>query len=152
MIVLTDTNIVLRMVERNHSDHQVAMTAVRALLERSYTLVIVPQVVYEFWVVATRPKEVNGLGMAPLKAMTELNELLPFFRLLKDERSIYDHWLELVSQHSVIGKHAHDARIVAAMQRHRVTRLLTFNASDFARFGDIQIINPNEGSLLPALE
>jgi hypothetical protein len=83
MIVLVDTNIVLRMVERNHSDHRAAMVAVRALLERGYTLAIVPQVVYEFWVVATRPKEVNGLGMAPRTAMTELNELLPFFRLLK---------------------------------------------------------------------
>lgn len=89
-LILADTNLTLRMVERDHVDHQVAMSSVRSLRERGYTLAIVPQVVYEFWMVATRPKDVNGLGMAASEAIKELDELLPLFRLYRDERSIFE--------------------------------------------------------------
>ena len=152
MIILADTNTLLRMVERDHVDHQVTMSAIRSLLERGDTLSIVPQVIYEFWVVATRPEELNGLGMTVSEAVTEFDELFPFFRLFRDERSIFEHWFELVTQHEIVGKQAHDARLVAAMHRHHVTYLLTFNTRDFSRFSGIQVVNPRDTSLLPALE
>ncbi|HEY1934207.1 MAG TPA: hypothetical protein VGG99_19540 [Acetobacteraceae bacterium] len=41
---------------------------------------------------------------------------------------------------------AHDANIVATMQAHGVSRLLTFNTSDFRRFGALVDLNP-----LPAI-
>ncbi len=34
----------------------------------------------------------------------------------------------------VSGKNAHDARLVAVMKPHGITRILTFNAADFARY------------------
>lgn len=139
------------MVEREHVDHNVAMSSVRSLRERGYTLAIVPQVVYEFWVVATRPKDVNGLGMAASEAIKELDELLPLFRLLRDARTIFEHWFELVARYAIIGKHAHDARIVAAMLRHQISYVLTFNSQDFSRFSSVQIVNPRDLSPLPAL-
>ena len=40
-----------------------------------------------------------------------------------------------VQQHSVLGKLAHDTRLVAAMKRHSITTLLTMNKPDFNRFG-----------------
>jgi predicted nucleic acid-binding protein len=42
----------------------------------------------------------------------------------------------------VLGKNAHDARLVAAMNVHGVTHLLTFNAADFRRFTTIQVMTP----------
>ena len=45
-------------------------------------------------------------------------------------------------RHEVIGKMAHDARLVAAMKRHDITHLLTFNDRDFSRFTDIMVVNP----------
>ncbi len=42
--------------------------------------------------------------------------------------------------HDVKGKTAHDARPVAAMRRHGLSRLLTFNASHFARFDGIAVL------------
>jgi predicted nucleic acid-binding protein len=44
----------------------------------------------------------------------------------------------------VKGKNAHDARLVAAMQRHGLTRLLTFNKPDFMRFPGINVYSPAE--------
>jgi hypothetical protein len=48
-----------------------------------------------------------------------------------------------VVQHQVLGKTAHDARIVAAMQRHQLSHILTFNVEDFRRYPAIQVLNPH---------
>jgi len=34
----------------------------------------------------------------------------------------------------VMGKNAHDTRLVAAMLRHDIKSILTFNSADFKRF------------------
>ena len=46
--------------------------------------------------------------------------------------------------YNVQGKQAHDTRLVAAMERHGVRYLLTFNTSDFARFPKIVAHSPAE--------
>ena len=73
--------------------------------------------------------------------------------LLRDERTIFEHWLDLVSKYSVLGKKGHDARIVAAMQRHGVSHLLTFNCDDFRRYAEIVAVVPDDavaGAIPPA--
>jgi predicted nucleic acid-binding protein len=50
----------------------------------------------------------------------------------------------LVSKNEVKGKEVYDARIVAVMLAHRVTRLLTFNTADFKRYTGDHCINPRE--------
>ena len=42
----------------------------------------------------------------------------------------------------VVGKSAHDARLVAAMEPHGLTHLLTFNLADFRRYSNIQLLDP----------
>lgn len=105
-------------------------------------LVIAPQVLYEFWSVATRPTEQNGRGMSPAEAHAEVTSIQRLFRLLKDERGIYPLWEQLVSSLGIKGKQAHDARLAAAMQRHGVTHLLTFNAVDFKRYAFVHTLTP----------
>jgi len=78
------------------------------------SLQIVPQNLFELWVVATRPAEQNGLGMQPAAAAVELLRLKSMFILLPDIPAIYPLWESLVIHHGVIGKPAHDARLVAA--------------------------------------
>jgi hypothetical protein len=46
--------------------------------------------------------------------------------LLPETPAIDGVWDSLVTQHGVSGTPAHDARIVAAMQVHRLTSILTF--------------------------
>jgi len=66
------------------------------------------------------------------------------FRLLRDERGVFGYWRELVMNNDVKGKNAHDARLVAAIQRHGITDLLSFNKSDFGRFAAINAFTPAE--------
>jgi predicted nucleic acid-binding protein len=145
MQILIDTNILLRIAEPDHKQHSVANLAVHLLREGKHELCLVPQNHYEFWVVITRPTLSNGLGYSIEEAELELKELsAPLFRILRDERAIYNNWRYLVNKYSVQGKNAHDARLVAAMMRHGVKHLLTFNAADFSRFDEIEVITPEQ--------
>lgn len=142
MNVLLDTNILGRMVEVSHPQHRVALDASDALGKRGDTLYLVPQVLYEVWVVATRPVAANGFGFTPNQAVAELARLQALFPLLADTPAIFPEWQRLVLTHQVSGKNAHDARLVAAMTVHGVTHILTFNTRDFARYPGITTFDP----------
>lgn len=142
MSVLLDTNIVIRVLQASHVDAKSAVEAIRKLRESKQELLIVPQNLYEFWVVATRPKQQNGLGMNVIDAASLQQMCVDQFRLLRDERGIYDRWSEIVQESQTIGKNAHDARLVAAMLKHSIPSLLTFNTQDFQRFSKIRTYSP----------
>ncbi len=141
-MVLMDTNILTRLAQPPHSHHQTALSALAALRSRGNLLCVVPQVLYEFWVVCTRPAAQNGLGLTAPQAQTELSQARSHFQLLADVPAIYPAWEQLVVHHLVVGKNAHDARLVAAMQVHGIAHLLTFNAPDFKRFAGITALSP----------
>jgi predicted nucleic acid-binding protein len=143
MNVLLDTNILGRMAETGHAQHPLAVDAVAAIIARGDTPCLVPQVLYEFWVVATRPAAANGLGYAAAQADAELSRLSALYPLLLDSAAIYIEWRKLVTAHNVLGKNAHDARLVAAMLLHGVSHLLTFNVADLSRFPGITVLHPS---------
>jgi predicted nucleic acid-binding protein len=63
-----------------------------------------------------------------------------------------DEWRRIVVAYQVSGKSSHDARLVAAMNVHGITQVLTFNVKDFARYPGIQAIHPRDAAAvaLPA--
>ncbi len=149
MRILVDTNILGRFSQPDHPQHAAAVRAVKSLRDGQHELRIVPQVIYEYWVVGTRPADQNGLGLTPDVVASKLDDFKALFPALRDERGILERWELLVKGHRVLGKPAHDARLAAAMQRHGLTHLLTFNTSDFPRFGFVQILDPLQ--VAPAL-
>lgn len=144
MNFLIDTNVLVRIEDSIDPRHAEALGAVEWLKRGGHDCQIVPQVLFEFWVVATRPVEVNGLGLDCGKAEDAIREWMSFFRMRLDERGVFRKWINLVSVNQVRGKTAHDARLVAAMERHGLTNLLTFNAADFTRFPLINVYTPAE--------
>jgi len=144
MRILLDSNILLRSVEPRHVQHQGSTEAVDKLRRLGHDLTIVPQVLYEFWSVATRPIENNGLGMTTKDAQDEVRAMKRLFRLMLDERGVYAEWEQLVGSFDVKGKKAHDARLVAAMLRHGIAYVLTFNTSDFSRYTAVSAVLPTD--------
>lgn len=55
-------------------------------------------------------------------------------------------WESLVVQYQGSGKPAHDARLVAAMQVHGLTSILTFDKSGFSRYPGIEVVNPADAA------
>lgn len=142
MSFLVDTNVLLRSAQPAHPMHADATKAVGVLLARGEILHIIPQNLIEYWAVATRPVEANGLGLSVAEAASELPKLKAVFSVLPDTPAIFAEWEILVSRHAVKGKEAHDARIVAAMLAHKISNLLTFNTADFKRYAEISAVDP----------
>lgn len=75
MRCLMDTNILLRWVQPDHELNRLVHAAVDALRDRDDDVFVATQNLVEFRCVATRPRDVNGLGMDPGQADTELRTL-----------------------------------------------------------------------------
>jgi len=80
--------------------------------------------------------------MPPARAAAELQAIHGFLRVLEGQPGVAAAWEALVRKHSVSGKQAHDAHLVAVMQVYGVTGILTFNVADFRRYPGIQVLDP----------
>jgi predicted nucleic acid-binding protein len=142
MKYLVDTNILLRLVQKNSPMHLDTQRAILTLKKQGEFLCIIPQNIIEFWAVATRPLDKNGLGLSINQAEEESEKLKKIFILELDTPQIFTEWESLVIKYQVMGKQVHDARLAAAMVAHNITHLLTFNVEDFKRFSDIVVVDP----------
>ena len=136
-MILLDTNIVLRSKQASSQHFKQVTEKLIQLLGEGNKLVICSQVIYEFYVVATRPENSNGLGLSPENAIKEVDNIIGTYIIIDDNNQIFPNWKELVKTFRVSGKTAHDARIVALMQSHGINKLYTLNRSDFKRFETI---------------
>jgi predicted nucleic acid-binding protein len=141
--VLLDTNVLLRLVERSALEHNIVLSAIEKLSSRGTTLVLAPQVLVEFWVVATRPVDANGFGWDPPVVGKAIESLCQRFTVLAEGPDLFDRWRSLVEAKGVRGKNAHDARLAAIALVHGVAEILTLNASDFARFDGVSAVQPS---------
>ena len=113
MPYLVDTNILLRFVNRRDPLHATMRTAIRKLRHDSHQLYVAPQNCVEFWNVATRPPDRNGLGLSPMDTDRSLQLIERLFFVLPEQPTVYREWRQLVVQFSVRGVQVHDARLVA---------------------------------------
>jgi predicted nucleic acid-binding protein len=142
MKILLDTNILLRLSEKNHPHYQHALESVRRLAADGNTFCIGSQTVSEFLAVATRSIADRGLGMDQTTADAELGKVTSAIEILYDSPAVLSELRRLVVAHRVIGKSVHDTRLVATMNVHGIKDILTFNMPDFARFVGINVRNP----------
>jgi predicted nucleic acid-binding protein len=147
--VVLDSNILLRLQDAANPFHAAAVEGTARLHRRGDEVCICQQNLVEFWAVATRPVSANGLGLAGSDVRTRIEAFRSSFQLLPDPLSLLDDWLDLVSRYDVSGKTTHDARIAAFAVGHGIPYLLTLNASDFARYAEIQVIDPRDPATLP---
>jgi hypothetical protein len=65
MDCLVDANVILRAADQAHSSSDEARRAMRKLFMQGNRLCLAKQSLVESWVVATRPRDKNGLGLSP---------------------------------------------------------------------------------------
>jgi predicted nucleic acid-binding protein len=133
-LVTLDTNILIRAADYSSKDYETAKKVLIKLSNDDYLIAISPQVIYECWVVLTRPKENNGMGLSSDETHALINETLSYYNVIYDDEKLFLTWLELVSKYRVVGVKAHDARIVAWMLTNNIENLVTFNTKDFKEF------------------
>ena len=143
MRVLVDTNILLRSAQPNHPLCPQATHAVSKLIRQNDAVFFCSRNITEFWNVATRSADLNGLGLSHEAVLQEVSSIEKLLTLLPDVPAIYTAWKEIVSDHKVQGVKVYDARLVAAMNVYTVEIILTFNMADFERYVSITALHPS---------
>jgi len=85
--ILSDTNILLRGAEPTHSMHRQALDAQAELRRLGEQPCLVMQNLVEFRTVATRPRNVNGLGMSQIEVNNEIARLKTLYPLFNGKDS-----------------------------------------------------------------
>lgn len=120
MNLLIDTNVLLRWSHADDPAHAICQSAVRKLLSQGHDICVCAQVLIEYWVNATRPVALNGVGMEVTEAEANLADITTAFPVLPEPPDMAARWQELVVQHRVVGRQAHDTRLAALMLAHGV--------------------------------
>jgi predicted nucleic acid-binding protein len=143
MLILADTNVLIRMEIAGHPDHVEAASAVRILRAAGHTFGMAAQGASEFWNVCTRPATARG-GLGLTVAVTDLHlaHLESYVAVQFDSSTSYGIWRRLVVTRGVSGVQVHDARIAALMLANGITHILTYNGKDFTRFPGISAVSP----------
>jgi len=140
--ILADTNTILRRLHRAHPQHRLARDAISRFSQPGNRVCVTSQNLIELWAVCTRPIESNGFGLNPEQASRIMGRVEASVIRLADSDNVYPEWRRLVVTYGVSGKKTHDARIVAAMNVHGLTHILTFNTDDFRRYPGITVLDP----------
>src|SRR5216684_5519149 len=120
MRVLVDTNILLRSAQPSHPLSSQATHAVSNLIRQKDAVFFCSQNIAEFWNVATRPAERNGLGWSPEEVLQEVDKIEKSLTLLPDVPAIYPAWKQIVKDHKIQGVKVFDARLAAIMSVYTV--------------------------------
>lgn len=142
MKALLDTNIILRNFNRDDAAHGQVAEHLRTLAGHGYDFCVAPQILFELWVVVTRPAKVNGLGMDAPHAFDLIQSTKESYVFLPDPADLTDRWLELCVRCNAKGRHGHDVRLVAWMTAHDISEIITLNPAHFAAFQMIRVNVP----------
>jgi predicted nucleic acid-binding protein len=144
MSYLLDANILFRSADVASEHHLMVTDAIANLFAQGISVLICMQSITEFWAVATRPVEANGLGFTTSLAREHAETFLALYGFVPDVTNTMSIWLDLVTKHQVRCKPTHDVKLVALMMAHDLKRILTVNTSDFKRFAEIKAAHPLE--------
>ena len=141
-VVLVDTNVLLSATAPLRSLHQAAFRVLNEWPNQGVILATSSQVLREYLVVATRPVEVNGLGLGVDDALANIAAFRSRMRLLVESEPVWERLRALITAYGCRGKQIHDANIVATALTSGVGMLVTANAGDFTRFAtEIEVID-----------
>lgn len=140
--VFVDTNVLLAATVPARPYHSAALSVLSDWPDRGVPLVASGQVFREYLVVATRPPEVNGLGLSVEDALGNVVAFRLRMRLLPENQQSLERLQALVTTYHCTGKQIHDANVVASAMASGVRRLVTANAVHFSRFAaEMEVID-----------
>jgi predicted nucleic acid-binding protein len=136
-MILLDANILIHSRQPGSPHHPGITGQLESFILNEKELLICPQVLYEYYVVVTRPAAQNGYGISANEALQQIQEFKEVYTYLNDPDDLMGSWQNIIATYQTIGKQGHDARIVALMRSHGVTHIYTMNPGDFTRYSNI---------------
>jgi len=136
--IFVDTNALVYANVIETPFHDQALAAINAAHEAGRTIWISRQVIREYLVTLTRPQTFDNLPRATV--FEQVNQFTERFQVADDTAAVTGQLVKLMGDFKIGGKQVHDANIVATMLAYDIPCLLTHNAKDFERFGEILTI------------
>lgn len=137
-MTLLDSNILIHGNQDAIPHFETITSRLMEFAENDEDLVICPRVLYEFYVVVTRPIIARGgLGISSADALSLIDKFQTAYTFINDPVDLFSTWLQLIVRYGTAGIAAHDTRLVAFMQRQDIESIFTMNANDFNRYNDI---------------
>ena len=130
-----DTNVLVNARVLGAPDHDIARARLERIVREREPMRISRQVVREYLAVVTRPQTWE-VSISRQDALDDVDRLISNLEILEDGPAVTERLVALFRDVAVGGRQIHDANIVATMLAHGENRLLTFNVSDFRRYGD----------------
>ena len=147
-LLFVDTNVLIYATNTSSPWHSQANGSLQDARQRGVELVISPQILREYLAATTRVSQTGPA--APLaQVLANVQLFRTQFKVADDNPLVLDNLIRILQTVTVGGKQVHDANIVATMQAHGVTHLLTHNTADFARFAHLITVVPLGASFAP---
>lgn len=142
-MILLDTNILVYAVDADSRFHVSCAGVVSRAMTGKLDAVIVPQVLMEFYAVATSPRRVRS----PLSASDGALQVTDWRRSIAvrypTARCLAE-WASLVERIPRTGQEVHDLFLAAQMRAHGIAEICTVNADDFRGITGIAARHPDE--------
>ncbi len=139
-VLFVDTNVLLSATDESRPQHRDACRLIVESGARGRHLAASGQILREYLVVATRPVEMNGLGLAVADAIANLHQFLRHLHSYDETEAVARRLRDLALDHGLRGKRIHDANVAATMATHGIRTLVTENADDFSTFDEIETV------------
>ena len=142
-LTMLDTNVLVYAYYEDAPQYPAAFPLLDQAQEADALLCVSPQVLAEFYAVITNSRRVSAPFTSD-EALAEVEKLraLPGLTLLPVPLDVVDRWVALLRQHPLTGRQVFDAQLAATMLGNGITRLYTFNHTDFERFPRIEVLTP----------
>lgn len=142
-MILVDTNVLVYALNDDAPQH----VASRQIMERAergeVKLCVTSQTLTEFFSIVTSPRRVKIIR-TPIEAVQAIESILarPGMTHLTLTPEMTNRWLEFVRRTPVRGADVFDLQLAATALANGVTKIYTFNTTDFERIDGIEVIVP----------
>ena len=140
---LVDTNVLIYAFSKESDYYKVCRELLNSAQEGKLSLCVAPQVVAEFFAIATDPRRTTA-PQKPQETADVIDQLLamPGMVLLSLPVDVVNRWTTLIRQHPVTGSDIFDVQLVATMLGNGVSQIYTYNRKDFEKFSEIDVLTP----------
>ncbi|MGB9887988.1 MAG: type II toxin-antitoxin system VapC family toxin [Moorellales bacterium] len=142
-MILLDTNVLLYAVNRDAPRHRACRTLVEAARRKELELVVVPQVLLEFFAVVTDRRRVER-PLDPGAAWQEVERFRATLRVLDPGPAALDRLAALLTRAKITGANIFDAWLAAQALACGAPTVCTCNGGHFSPFPGIAVREPEE--------
>lgn len=140
---LIDANVLVYAFYSQSQHHQTSLDLLDQAQDADAALHVAPQVLAEFYAVITDGRRVDP-PFQPAEALDAIENVLalPGITLLPVPIDVVNRWIALARQQPVKRGAIFDLQLVATMVGNGVTKLYTYDVSDFQPFPAIEAVEP----------